>query len=119
MPYLLNLPPLEGTEDSRKLSITEAPKDDPIAKPKSASKKKASVKEFETEKWHHVIETNDLNGHTKADSILSYDNNSNKTNCDSNNKIIYDFTISNNKKFIALSDRDMEILRNISQKIKI
>lgn len=39
-------------------------------------------------------------------------------NCDSKNKIVYDFTISKLPKLIALTDRDMETLRHLSQKIK-
>lgn len=49
MPYLLDLPPLDQPDDHQKATITEL-KDDSTVKTKSASKKKTSQKELETEK---------------------------------------------------------------------
>lgn len=117
MPYLLDLPPLDS--DNNKVTITElSTKEDVAVKTKTSSKKKVPQKEVETEKWHQITKNNDLIDPSKAQTIHINDTNSNKTNCDSNKKNVYDFTISKLQKFISLTDRDMEIFRKLSQKIK-
>lgn len=115
MPYLLDLPPLDVNGDQAKKSTTTEKDEFPV-KTKTASKKKA--KEIEVEKWHCLVSNSELDKQSDLPFIVSSNTNTKKMNCDTNHKPKYDFKISYSKKFIMLTDRDMDQLRRLSRNTK-
>ena len=108
MPYLLNLPPLD----------TEAEKDveKEIVKPKSKNAQKVEKPEVELEKWHSVNPGDIVD---LAENNICSTPTRNRTNCDITQKFKYDCKKSNFKKFIDLNEKDMEVLRALSQNKKL
>lgn len=111
MPYLLDLPPMDSTEGTSKATVTELheTKDEPF---KSKTASKVSAKEIETEKWPCL--SAGIQVLNQIEPILpSSDTNTYKVDCDTNQKFLYDLKVSKPKKFLAFTDSDMEILRQL------
>lgn len=119
MPYLLDLPPLDQTgSDLPKAQITEIPSDSSHTNMETETKpkKKGTAKEIDMEKWQNDNSNYDLDRKSDLPSV-SFKSDANKINCDTKHKYIVDLKISTSKKYIALTDHDMEILRKLSQKL--
>lgn len=119
MPYLLDLPPLDQAEsDLPRAQINEIPSDasDTNMETKTKPKKKGTAKEIDTEKWHSDNTNCDLHRKLGLPSVSSK-NDANKINCDTKYKYIVDLKISTSKKYIALTEHDMAILRRLSESL--
>lgn len=116
MPYLLDLPPLDNNDNTVKIKEITDVKDEVKIKTKNASKKKTSVQDIEVEKWHCVTATANLVD--PAENNTSSSSTKRITNCDTSQKFSYDCKSFKLRKFIDLNDKDMEVLRNLSQKLK-
>lgn len=117
MPYLLNLPPMDSTVGTSKATITEiGVTKDELIQSKPASKQKVPVKEIETEKWPQLPADHQVLNQKKSNLTSSDD--TYKVNCD-NHKFLYDLKVSDQKKFLAFTDSDMEILRQLILRNKI
>lgn len=118
MPYLLDLPPLDQAgSDLPKAQITDIPShaSNTNLENKTKPKKKDPAKEIDMEKWHEKMNC-DLDRKPDSQPVRSKSD-ADKIDCDTKHLYKIDFKISTSKKYIALSDHDMAVLRRLSQRL--